>query len=222
MNIDKVISGLATSGLLGGLAGGAVGGAVMGNKKARKAAGTALKIGGIAALGGLALKAYRDYQASQSTSPVDKPQRAQHTVWRDLEEERFALDRDSDTVKPALLLVQAMAAAAYADGHLDTAERQRILERARFLDLQAEDKAIVFEILGEPLKMSEVCERVDCPELAAEVYLSSLLAIDADSSEGGAMYLEGLAHRLGLPQPLVEQIHLTVARERADEETAAA
>lgn len=221
MNIDKVMSALTSSGLLGGLAGGAVSGAIMGNKKARKAAGTALKMGGIAALGGLAWKAYRDYQASQGANPAGAPAPAHNTVWRDLDEQRFALDRDSATVKPALLLLQAMAAAAHADGHLDTAERQRILERARRLDLHAEDKAMVFEILGEPLTMSQVCERVDCPELAAEVYLSSLLAIDPNSLEG-ELYLEGLAHRLGLPGPLVQQLHVTVERENANPENAAA
>lgn len=35
MNIDKIVSGLASSGVLGGLAGGAVSGALMSNKKAR-------------------------------------------------------------------------------------------------------------------------------------------------------------------------------------------
>ncbi len=57
MNLDKIVSGLTSSGVLGGLAGGAVSGAIMSNKKARKTAGTLLKVGGVAALGGLAWKA---------------------------------------------------------------------------------------------------------------------------------------------------------------------
>ena len=65
MNLDNIVKNLAGSGVLGGLAGGAVSGALMSNKKARKTAGTLLKVGGVAALGGLAWKAYQDYQGEK-------------------------------------------------------------------------------------------------------------------------------------------------------------
>ena len=100
MDLNKIVSSLASSGVLGGLAGGAVSGALMSNKKARKTAGTLLKVGGIAALGGLAWKAYQGYQSSQtqagpaaiddSANRMGQPQLV--TVWGNVPEQRFALE----------------------------------------------------------------------------------------------------------------------------------
>lgn len=68
-------------------------------------------MGGAAALGGLAYKLYQDWQAQQSspaqpTQPLDTLQ-------------GNALDAR------AALLVRAMVAAARADGHIDSAEREK-------------------------------------------------------------------------------------------------
>lgn len=223
MDINKVISGLASSGVLGGLAGGAVSGAVMGNKKARKTAGTLLKVGGVAALGGLAWKAYQGYQASQgggvstgpeSPAPSPRDTRSRDPVWQGLTEERFALAQGQDAESNGVLLLQAMATAANSDGHLDVMERQRILQRADGLSLAPDEKALVFDLLNSPLSLAQLCERVDCPELASEVYLSSLLVIDHDAPEA-KLYLEALAFRLGLPSALVTQLHRAVEEEAA-------
>ena len=72
MDLNKIVSSLAGSGVLGGFAGGALGGALMSNKKARKTAGTLLKVGGIAALGGVAWKAYQGtWPNKQDRDPSD-------------------------------------------------------------------------------------------------------------------------------------------------------
>ena len=79
MDFNKIVSGLSSSGVLGGFAGGAVGGALMNNKKVRKHTGTLLKVGGIAALGGVAWKAYQGYTANQikdNEAPAAEPQAA--------------------------------------------------------------------------------------------------------------------------------------------------
>jgi uncharacterized membrane protein YebE (DUF533 family) len=60
MNLNNLLSGLATSGVASGLAGGLAGGALM-SKHGRKYASTALKVGGIAAIGGFAWSAYQKY-----------------------------------------------------------------------------------------------------------------------------------------------------------------
>ena len=65
MDFSKIISGLTSSGIGSGLAGGVAGGALvsaLGSKSGRKTAATLLKVGGIAAVGGLAWKAYQSYQ----------------------------------------------------------------------------------------------------------------------------------------------------------------
>jgi uncharacterized membrane protein YebE (DUF533 family) len=214
MKFDNVMAGLAGSGVLGGLAGGALSGAVMSNKKARKAAGTALKVGGLAALGGLAWKSYQAYKAEQD-GPAARAQPARakapaDPVWNELDESSFAIDGADDKAgSRQLLLIQAMIAAACADGHLDSEERERIMARVSEAGLASDEKALVFESLQRPLGLTELSQRVDCPELAAEVYLASLLAVDNSRMEA-ELYLDALAFRLGLPQTLVAQMHQQV------------
>ena len=219
MNLDKIVSGLTSSGVLGGLAGGAVSGAIMSNKKARKTAGTLLKVGGVAALGGLAWKAYQDYQGEKQPAPSAPSPANTDPVWQGISKQRFEVaDQDPEPGSTAFLLVQAMIAAACADGHLDSAERQRILSQVDNFDLAPDEKAMVFEALESPLSLSALCERVDSPEVAAEVYLSSLVAIERHRTEA-RLYLDALAFRLGLPEGLVAQLHEQV-EEAARQEVA--
>lgn len=211
MNLDKIMSNLAGSGVLGGLAGGAVSGALMNSKKARKTAGTALKIGGLAALGGMAWKAYQGYQAEQGKGQpgpaAAAPTRAQaDPVWSRLDEKGFAVDAADDRQgSRALLLIQAMIAAACADGHMDKHERERIMAQVADAELAADERAMVFDALHQPLSLAELSQRVDCPELATEVYMASLLAVDETRIEA-ELYLDALAYRLGVPDALVAQM----------------
>ena len=68
VDFNKILSGLTQSGVTAGLAGGLAGGALTGalaSKKGRKTAAKLLKLGGVAAVGGLAWNAYRNYQENQ-------------------------------------------------------------------------------------------------------------------------------------------------------------
>lgn len=69
---------------------------------------------------------------------------------------------------------------------------------------------LVFDALQAPLSLAELCEWVDSPKLAAEVYLSSLMAVDQDRTEA-SLYLDALAFRLGLPEGLVMRLQQEVA-----------
>lgn len=211
MDLNKVISGLSSSGVLGGLAGGAVSGALMSNKKARKAVGKVAKVGGIAALGAVAWSAYKNYQGnSRATDDHPVSRATSDPAWNNLRRERFDID-DSDTQprSTATLMVQAMIAAADSDGHMDGEEFQRIMHRVDDLKLAADEKALIFDGLKSPLSLTEICQQVDSPELAIEVYLASLMAIDESRSEA-RHYLDALAFRLGLPNDLVERIEAEV------------
>ncbi|PLW81360.1 DUF533 domain-containing protein [Kineobactrum sediminis] len=212
MNFDKIVSNLASSGVLGGLAGGAVGGALVNSKKARKTAGTLLKVGGVAALGTLAWKAYRGYQDGNASPASATTPSTNDPVWQGIKKQQFAISTDdSQQGSTALLLVQAMIAAACADGHMDGDERQRIMARVGEMGLAADEKALVFDALQAPLSLAELCERVDSPELAAEVYLSSMMAVDRGRTEA-EFYLDALAFRLGLPEGLVIRLQQEVAK----------
>jgi len=209
MDLNKIVSGLVSSGVLGG----ALGGALVSNKKARKTAGTLLKVGGVAALGTIAWKAYQGYQSNRQpgtpvASEVTKTTYGQDPAWRNIPQQQFQIAAEvTPEDSKAVLLIQAMIAAACADGHLDVVERKNILARVDEMGLAADEKALVFDALQSPPSLIEIAAGVDSPELAVEVYASSLVVVDLSRRESG-LYLDALAFRLGLPEQLVKQLHL--------------
>ena len=110
--------------------------------------------------------------------------------------------------------VKAMIAAAKADGQIDTGESQAILNQINSLDLPAEDKAFLFEEYGRPLDIQGLASAVDSPEHGAEVYAASALMVDPPSA-AEQIFLDSLARALGLEAGLVQEIHATVAANRA-------
>ena len=233
VDLDRVINGLARSGLASGLAGGLAGGALTGaltSKRGRKAAGTLLKVGGLAAVGGLAWKAYRGYQQSQSGQRFAADNAPTHTAaadgsaayefddanrWLQMRQQDFdAVVSDRRSLHGgARLLIRAMIAAAMADGHLDREEHLRIFTEIERMDLTAEEKATIVDELRRPLTLEQVIVRAGDPQTATEVYAASLMAID-ESLPAGRRYLERLAEGLDLPAALVESLHERVRRER--------
>lgn len=220
--LGSTLAGLG-SGLGSGVGGGfgsgaAVGGLVgllLGGKSSRKLGGKALTYGGMAVLGGLAYKAWQDWQAGKA--PATEPQRREA-----MEAEapppppagsRFLPD-ERDEARQAnlsLALIRAMISAAKSDGHIDADEQQRIFRHVNEAGLSAEEKAFVMDELAKPLDIDAVVAGADSPEAAAEIYAASLLAIDPDTpAERG--YLSMLAGRLGLEPALVEHLHANVER----------
>jgi uncharacterized membrane protein YebE (DUF533 family) len=171
------------------------------SKKGKKHAKTLLTAGGLAAVGGLAWKAYQSYQQGQQAQ-----QPAPQTLPEPVAEHEFRIDTgNAEPGSRGLLLVRAMIAAANSDGHLDGAERQRILARMQSLGLDAEEKALVVEELLNPCGQDQVVAGVRDQATAIEVYAASALAIDGAEAAGQA-YLAQLAERLSLPPVLVEAI----------------
>jgi len=206
MDLNKVVSALGSSGFLGGFAGGAAGGALTSalmGKKGGKHAKTLLKAGGLAAVGGLAWKAYQSYQQTQSGGQQSQPGGANQGAAVAREADFRIPTGDASAGSRGLLLVRAMIVAANADGHLDEVERRRILSRVESLQLDADEKSLVVSELLHPGTMDEVIGAVRDQTEAIEVYAASLLAVDETRREAKA-YLSTLAVRLGLPTILVE------------------
>jgi uncharacterized membrane protein YebE (DUF533 family) len=207
-NAKGLLDQLVGSGVAGGLAGGLAGGAlanVLAGKKARKLAGSALQVGGLALVGGLAYKAWKNYQ--QGAGPGASP-----TVNRASVDQAAFVPEAADVAGSqalSLLLVRAMIAAAKADGQIDTQESQKILEQINGLGLPAEDKAFLFEEYARPLDMQALCSAVDTPEHAAEVYAASLLMLDPPSAPE-RIYLDQLAGALGLDPGLITELNRSV------------
>ena len=105
----------------------------------------------------------------------------------------------------AVILIQAMIAAANADGVIDQAERDNILKRLQAVDLSPEEHAFVVQELLSPADLETIVGNVNRPELARQVYTVSLMAIEVDT-EKERQYMSTLASRLGLDEPTVEQI----------------
>lgn len=200
---------LASGALAGGLAA-----VLLGSKAGRKLAGNAVQYGGMAVIGGLAYKAYQDWQARQAgQQPHHAPQQSRTAVQANAEflpppSDTPFMPKANEADARARLLVTAMISAAKADGYIDPAEQKHIFERLDSSALDTESKAYVMDQLRAPLDLDAVVKGASKPEIAVQVYAASLLAIDPDHPAEKA-YLQMLAARLGLDEALVQEIHRT-------------
>lgn len=105
----------------------------------------------------------------------------------------------------ATLLVQAMVAAAAADGVVDATERAQILNRADQAGFDQETKDFLQTELANPKSLAVIVASAR-PELAIDLYAASCAAIDADT-EAERTYLDTLAGHLKLTPQVVEDIH---------------
>jgi uncharacterized membrane protein YebE (DUF533 family) len=206
--LDQLVGSGAAGGFAGGLAGGALAN-VLSGKKAKKIAGSALQLGGMALVGGLAYKAWQNYQqGSGVTAGTDIAAPPAGSAFLP------ASNDTAGTRSLSLLLARAMIAAAKADGQIDTQESQTILNQINSLDMPAEDKAFLFEEYGRPLDIPGLTAAVDSKEHAAEVYAASVMMVDPPSPPE-QIYLDTLARELGLEAGLAGEIHTTLQATRA-------
>lgn len=202
---------------LRGAGGGAVAGSLaallLGSKAGREIGGEALKLGGMAAVGALAYKAYRDWQSGKPPAPPQEAARQAPPPPLMLPAPSgtpFNPASESAQQSLARSLLRAMIAATKADGHVDAQEQARIFAEMDKMALSSEDKAFVMDELRANLDVDAVARGATTPEQAAEIYAASLLAVTVDSAaERG--YLAMLAARLDLDDALVAHLHGTVA-----------
>ncbi|MDO8881643.1 MAG: DUF533 domain-containing protein [Pseudotabrizicola sp.] len=187
---------------------GAIAGGLMGilmTKGGRKILGTGAKVGGAALIGGLAYQAFQDWQAGKAITaepgPLTLPQ-PQGTA--------FLPTDPAQANDLSARLLQAMVAAAKADGHVTADERARIDGQLSALGLEAEASALIAAELDAPLDPGRIAALARNEAEAAEIYAASLLAVDSDgAAEKG--YLAMLAARLKLDPGLVAHLHAKVA-----------
>ena len=206
--LDQLIGSSAAGGFAGGLAGGALANALSG-KKARKIAGSALQLGGMALVGGLAYKAWQNYR--QGSGAAAGPGFTIPPAGSGF------LPASNDTAGVtalSLLLARAMIAAAKADGQIDAQETRTIHNQINSLELPAEDKAFLFEEYAHPLDVPALVAAVDSQEHAAEVYAASAMLLDPPSPPE-QVYLDTLARELGMEAGLADEIHATLHANRA-------
>jgi len=183
------------SGAGGGLLGGGALGLLLGSKKARKYGGKALTYGGLAALGVLAYKAYGNWQANQRGGAAE-PQTVDRLPPAQAEQHSQAV-------------LRALVAAAKSDGHID--ERERALIEGEFtrLDSDRELQHWLHAELNKPLDPAEVARAAQTPEMAAEMYLASVMMVDQENFMERS-YLDELARQLRLDPALRQELESQV------------
>lgn len=193
-------SGGGLGGLLSGAGGGALAagamGLLLGSKKVRKVGGKVAVYGGLAALGVLAYKAYGNYNAQKGTAPQSEPQ---------------TLDRlpPAQVEQHSQAILKALVAAAKADGHIDDRERQLIEGEFTKLDNDQELKNWLHAELNKPLDPADVARAASTPEMAAEMYIASVMLVDEENFMEKS-YLDELARQLKLEPGLKVELERQV------------
>jgi uncharacterized membrane protein YebE (DUF533 family) len=201
----ETLTGNIPGGVVGGAAAGGIMALLMSNKSARKFVGKAATYGGAALLGGLAYEAYRSWQAGSSVPAAAAVEKRSATAV----EARDSTGEKVFTPDYQLMLIEAMIAAAKANGHIDAAEQQAISSAVERLELSTQLKGLVFDLLQHPIAVNELAAGADSIEQKSEIYLASCLAIDPDHPSEQA-HLEQLAQVLALPDGLAEQLQRQV------------
>lgn len=174
---------------LGGL--GALVGSLIGG--GGRSVGGALGGGVMALLGAMAFKALQG--GGKSTGQVPLGLLEPRT-----DADRRELERNTE------LVLRAMINAAKADGAIDEREIQRIVGKMQETGADEEDQRYVLTQMQKPLETESLISAAKGrPELAAEIYAASLMAIEVDTSAEKA-YLEKLASGLGLTPEVTRRI----------------
>ena len=184
---DAMLDGLGK----GALAAGAVA-VLLGTKSGRTLTGTALKVGGVAAVGGLAYKAFNNWQAQQNITLQDTG-----TPIAELSEP------DANVRSEAI--VKAMISAAKSDGHIDANEQKLITSKIESLGLEQDITAFLMTELNKPLDVADVVALADTKETAAEIYLASAMVVDLNQTEE-RQYMDSLAAGLELDPALASEL----------------
>jgi uncharacterized membrane protein YebE (DUF533 family) len=188
---------IANNQLGAGAALGGLGGLVLGTQTGRGLAMSAAKIGALALIGGLAYKAYQNYQAGRPLITGAHPAEAAP--------QGTGFEPQALTNQSATTYIRAMIAAANADGRIDESEKQRIFGALKQGGLEAEAEAFLQQELRQPATIDELAASVGSPEEAAQVYTAARIAIEPDTA-GENAFLSALANRLGIDQQLASFI----------------
>ena len=196
-DVRKYATGAAVGGVLGLL---------LGSRGGRRLGGKVLKTGSVVALGALAWKAYGDWQRQNAggAAPAAAPAAAPPAP------AGFAALPAPQVEVHSRAMLKALIAAAKSDGHLDDAERGQVEAALQRLQADAETRTWVDAEVRRPVDPADVAAAATSPELAAEIYLTSLLVVD-DTTVMERAYLDELARRLQLAPGLKAELEARAA-----------
>ncbi|MEO0411468.1 MAG: tellurite resistance TerB family protein [Pseudomonadota bacterium] len=158
-------------------------------------ANKAVKMGGVAALGSIAMKAFQSWQQAQGSQAqgIAAISPAVHELPEDTAEAR------------AEALLCAMVAAAKADEHIDAQEEARLTRAFTQSGMDTSAQQFFVRELRQPLNAARIAAMADDLETGAEIYAVTLLVVD-DMNAAERAYLGDLKDKLGLPSELAATI----------------
>jgi Uncharacterized protein conserved in bacteria len=195
------------------IATGLIAAVLLGTPAGRAVAGSALRLGGLAAVAGLGYQAWKNYQSGQTPGaataqgesaarPPELPAPPANSG--------FSGDSARTSDDHALALVRVMIAAAKADGHVDDAERARIHDKLELTGMAADAVAFLDRELAAEIDIDALAARAVTEAQKVEMYTAARLTIEPDMP-AEREFLSRLASRLGLEPGLVGHIEATVA-----------
>lgn len=186
---DATVSGMKTGAIVAGALA-----LLLGTKTGRKVTGSAIKLGSIAAIGGVAWKAYQNYQQKEGISGSDDNVMPINEL------------KEAEAQQRSAVLLTAMIAAAKGDGHVGDDELAEIETQIKNLNLAGDTAKIIQEALEKPLDIEAIAALAEGEEAkAAEIYLVSAVVIDKEN-EKERQYLEDLAKAMKIPAALLAEL----------------
>ncbi|PWQ98542.1 tellurite resistance TerB family protein [Leucothrix arctica] len=185
---DATISGLKTGAMAAGIMA-----LLLGTKTGRNVTGSALKLGSLAAVGGIAWQAYNNWSTNNENAAKNG--------------EPVAIDNlpEAAANERSMLLLKAMIAAAKADGQVDAQEMADIQKQVSELGLTGDIAGFIQSEIASPSSLEALAAQCDTAEVAAEVYLISSVMINK-TNEMESAYLDALAAALELPDSLLVEL----------------
>jgi uncharacterized membrane protein YebE (DUF533 family) len=172
---------------------------LLGTRGGRAVTGSAVKLGGLAAIGGLAYKALRNYQEGR---PLTEGVPGLEQLTAAPSGSGFA--EEAHTNESALLLVRVMVATAASDG---PSQRLKIVGELKGGGLDPHAAEFLDAEIQHPASIEEIAKRVgSSKELALQVYAAAHLVA---SSETEKRFLNDLAAALSLDQGLIAHFNQT-------------
>ncbi|WP_296576653.1 DUF533 domain-containing protein [Phreatobacter sp.] len=199
-------------GFAGGAAAGTLAGLLLGTGAGRKIAGTAVQVGGLAAIGGLAYVALRNFQQGK---PVVQGTINDVTSLLGMGQAPGGYAEAGGTIEDtAEILLRAMVAAAYADGEMSPDERAMIVGQLDSMGLGQAEKSFLDGVLAAPVSMKIIAASCTTDEMKAQAYIAAHLGMNVDTA-AEAQFLRDFARLLGLEASLTAHLDQAAAEAKA-------
>lgn len=183
-----------------GMAAGGLGALVLGTRTGRSLAASAAKLGGLAVIGGLAYKAYTNYQQGAAAAPDSLAHQRLVAPPSGSGFEAATVSQDLATT-----MLKAMVAAAAADGRIDPAEHQKLVAGFGGESMPQAARDFLAREIAAPASIETIAAEVGSEEAAVQVFTAARIIVDPDNIDEHT-FLQDLATALGLDDGLVAHI----------------